>query len=167
MQMMNASLEDVKTQCNSRVFNFRKRETINNVPSELAPMLYEQLKNKGIFIVPENPDDFDKARYNALRLYLKGTLKLRIQNYLLQYDEFKKRGVTLPEEPHYQQALKWQTELSKLLDEKAPVVENLSFDDYEKEKVELEIEAAIDERIQQTKKTDKRKTIKSFEEVEA
>lgn len=165
MQMMNASLEDVKTQCDSQVFRFKAREKIE-VPQHLSKFLLDQLSKKGIFIVPDKPEDFEKAHYAALRNYLNGTLKIRIQNYLHEQDEFKKKGVTLQPSKDFERALRHQKELTEILNEKAPDTVELSYLDMKDMKIEAEVQKAFEVAVDVEKKTRIKKP-ESYKEMAA
>lgn len=161
--MMNATLEDYETQCISRHFSFPHREVVK-VPDQYAKPLYQQLRSKGIFIIPDRAPLDDngnpkpgwnietakkEAEFESLKQYKLGRLKSRINNYNLQKDEFKKRGVTLRDEdfPGYQEALRWDAEISELLNAHSPIKEYRSFKDLgpkqgSKEEAELGFETA-------------------------
>lgn len=143
-QMMNATLENYETQCNSRHFTFPRR-TVVEVPDQYAQPLLKQLKAKGVFIIPTTAPmgedgkpvsgwDAEKAKKDAewdgLLQYKNGRLRARINNFIMQKDEFQKRGITLQPDPAYLQAVKWDEEISKHLNTYKPIREDLSYDEF-------------------------------------
>lgn len=130
MRLYNASLEKFKIQCNSFVLVFRPKE-FTNCPDDIVNFAYEQVKDRGVFIVPpdvtEDSDEFKKRKRQALLSYLGITLRERIVNYYAMQDDFKRKGVTLQPDVQFSRALRWEKELRQLLENEAPIEEELSF----------------------------------------
>lgn len=148
-KMMNVTLENYKTQCDSYPVVFPKmgtyKEIINadtgavlerielnvvEVPDRLAPMLAEQMQHKGVFLVPENPADFEEAKREALIRYVNGRLKTRITNYLMQKDEYEKKGSTFQYTDGFEESLRWDKEIRHVLNQQRPIRETGSFLDH-------------------------------------
>lgn len=128
MLMYNTSLETFDHQCNSIVFKFFPRQA-TNVPDDLKDFVYESLKARGVFpLIPgKTPEEIKKDARNAMISYLKGTIEERITNFIAQMDEFKKKGVTVDEDPRLTRAKRWKKELIAVLEMEAPIEEELSF----------------------------------------
>lgn len=145
-KMMNVTLENYRTQCDSRVFKFPKmgtfKEVINadtgavleridlsvvDVPDRLAPLLAEQMINKGVFLVPENPEDFPEAKRQALLRYLNGRLKSRISGFIMQKDEYERMGSTFQFKEEFEEAIRWDKEIRHVLNKERPIRESGSF----------------------------------------
>jgi len=145
-KMKNATLENYRTQCDSFVVVFPKRgtykevinaetgavlETIDlsivEVPDRLAPLLAEQMKSKGVFIVPNNPAEFEEAERKALINYLNGRLRTRRNNYLLQKDEFERKGATFQFSEEFEEAIRWDREIRHILNQQRPIRDSGSF----------------------------------------
>lgn len=129
-RMFNASLEKVRTQCNSIGFTFKPR-SFTKVNFELVPFLLEQVKNKGIFLVPDDIEEgspaFAKREREALLNYLGITLRERIINYMAMQDDYRRKGVELLPDKRFKRAVRWEEELRKELEAFAPIEEELSF----------------------------------------
>lgn len=145
-KMMNVTLENYKTQCDSRVFIFPKmgtyKEVINadtgavlekkdlsivDVPERLAPLLAEQMMTKGVFLIPENPNEFEEAKRQALIRYVNGRLKTRITNFVMQKDEYERRGSTFQFSDEFEEAIRWDKEIRHVLNQQRPIRESGSF----------------------------------------
>lgn len=135
MRMHNASLERIKTQCNSRVIIFEPRG-FTEVPDSLVEYLYKDFKNKGVFPAPiEMPEEqFLAEKRKALLAYLGITLRERIANHAAYEDELRKRGATILEDPKFKRAKRWEKELREVLEQEAPIEEELSFLEAERTK---------------------------------
>ncbi|OQA61431.1 MAG: hypothetical protein BWY41_00111 [Candidatus Atribacteria bacterium ADurb.Bin276] len=148
-KMMNVTLETYKTQCDSYPFIFPKMGTykevkdevtgeivekiplnIVEVPDRLAPLLYEQMKSKGVFIIPDNPEEFEEAKRQAMINYLNGRLKTRISNHLMQKDEYERKGSTFQFTETFNEALRWDKEIRHVLNQQKPMRESGSFLDH-------------------------------------
>jgi len=148
-KMMNVTLENYKTQCDSHPVVFPKmgtyKEIINadtgavleridlsvvEVPDRLASMLAGQMLHKGVFLVPENPAEFEEAKREALIRYVNGRLKTRITNYLMQKDEYEKKGSTFQYTDGFEEALRWDKEIRHVLNQQRPIRETGSFLDH-------------------------------------
>lgn len=128
MKFYNTSLETMDVMCDSKVFKFYPRQ-YTEVPVELAGFLYEQVKSWGCFPIKDGMTDAEikEAKYKALKDYLKGALRIRIDNYGMQKDMYQKLGVTLQPDAAEKRALRWKTEIHKLLELESPLEEELSF----------------------------------------
>lgn len=145
-KMMNVTLENYRTQCDSHPFIFPKmgtyKEIINEqtgvvlekvdlsiveVPDRLAPLLAEQMQTKGVFLIPANPEDFEEAKRQSLISYLNGRLKTRLANYLMQKDEYEKKGSTFQYTEGFNEAIRWDKEIRFLLNQQRPIRETGSF----------------------------------------
>lgn len=161
MEMFNPTLENVKTQCDGYVFVFPMQERVE-VPETLAPLIYTQLKARGIFIVPKEESKFEEAKNNALRNYLEGTLHSRIQNYTSEMDELKRSGVTYAPTVKFQRAMRWRDELTKHLNVVAPIDQELSYLDIPTKKADS-VTAPVAEQV---KRGRPKKVIDSFNDIE-
>lgn len=146
VKMFNVSLEDFKIQCDSKVFVFKKRSA-TLVDDYLVQFVHEQTKDRGVFPIYLSMDKaaIKKAARTAMLLYLSGTIQQRIRNYASQHDDFRKKGVTFANSPHYERALRWEKEIIAMLEIEAPIHEELSFLDTERREA-LGID---DKRVQQ------------------
>lgn len=183
MKFYNTSLEKFDEMVDSRVFKFYPRE-YTEVPDHLADMLYEKVKAWGCFPIRPNMTDAQirDAKYQALKDYLKGALRIRIDNYGMQKDMYQKLGVTIQPDAAEKRALKWKTEIHKVLELESPLEEELSFLDTEDRKalgIDLPNSQYVKDKLanidQSTFDVDKvkkaevqkvgRKKIESFEEI--
>ncbi len=135
MKAFNASLDSFKVQCNSVVFKFTARGAII-VPDELAPFIYNQFKERGVFLIRPSMtrEEVKEAHRQALLEYLSGTLEERIRNYTSREDEDRKRGITIQRHPKFEEALRWKAEIIELLEMERPIEVELSFLDAERRK---------------------------------
>lgn len=129
----------------SKYFRFEPRSFIT-VDEQYVKFLLEKVRPWGVFQVDADMltdgkfnEKGKQASFEALKNYLRGALATRIQNYISQKDMYTKLGVTLPATSHEKRALKWDTEIRKILDIHAPLEEELSFLDAE-DKLVLGIE---------------------------
>lgn len=127
--MMNVTLETYETQCDSYPFVFPKMATVE-VADRLAPLLYQQLKSKGVFIIPDNDSEFEEAKRQAMINYLNGRLKTRIENHLMQKDEYERKGATFQYTDSFNEAIRWDKEIREILNRHKPIRESGSFFDY-------------------------------------
>ncbi len=128
MQMFNASLERFKCQCDNVVLVF-KPNAGTEVPDHLVNFVYERFKDKGVFKAPVNmaEDAFEAEKRKALLLYLGITLRERRVNYLAYQDALRKVGATITPDPYFERSLRWEKELREMLNQVAPIEEELSF----------------------------------------
>lgn len=128
VKMVNASLDSFKLQCNSKVFKFEPRSSVK-VPLDLVDFMMNQLRDKGVFPVypTMTAEQVKSAERSALISYLNGALRERIINYYSQQDDYKKRGVTLQDDPRFKRALRWDKEIRAKLELESPIEEELSF----------------------------------------
>jgi len=145
-KMMNVTLENYRTQCDSQVFIFPKmgtyKEIINastgevlerielnvvDVPERLVPFLVKQMHSKGVFLVPEDPAQFDEAKRSALIRYLNGRLRTREVNYMRQKDEYEKMGATFQYPEAFEETIRWAKEIRHILNQQRPIRETGSF----------------------------------------
>jgi len=143
-KMFNVSLDRFRQQCDSLTFDFEPRSYVTmcgrpptkEIPERIAPLLYELTKDQGVFIVHPGMEEKDiKAQERqALLRYLGGALHERIKNYISEEDDFKRKGVTLKRNKHFENALRYQKEIREMLEMEAPIEEELSFFDAERRK---------------------------------
>lgn len=128
VEMKNTSLEKFRVQVDSKVFSFKPNGSVM-VPYDLVMEVYERTKDYGTCPIYKNMSDEEIAQtIREARLnYLNGVIRERLANFTAQADEFKKRGVTLPEDPLFTRTMRWKKELETLLNQDAPIVEELSF----------------------------------------
>lgn len=122
--IFNASLEKWEIQVNTKVYTFLPRE-ITQVPEEVTPILEMEYAAKGIIAVYPG-DDFKAKERQALIAYLE-TINNRIQNYQSEFDEAKRRGVTMEAASAWTRAKRWKEEILTKLNMEAPLEEEKSF----------------------------------------
>jgi len=128
MKFYNTSLETFDRMVDSRVFKFFPRE-YTEVPDQYVDMLYEQVKMWGCFPIRHGmtEEQIKKAKYDALKEYLNGALRIRIECYAMQKDQYNKMGITLQPDAREKRALRWREEIHRLLELESPIEEELSF----------------------------------------
>lgn len=120
----NASLEKWEIQMNSKVFVFNPRQ-ITEIPEGNTWIIENEYAAKGL--IPVYPGDDLKAKERqALISYLE-TINNRIQNYQSEFDEAKRRGVTMEESSAWKRAKRWKEEILTKLNMEAPLEEEKSF----------------------------------------
>ena len=128
MKMYNTSLDTFKTQCDSRTYVFRPKEA-TEVRDDLALILEDRLKDYGVFVIrPEDSlETIKKKTRAALLAYRNGRLRERIGNFMARQDEERLRGATHVMNPAFDRALRWDKEITALLELEAPIEQELTF----------------------------------------
>jgi hypothetical protein len=135
MKMYNTSLESFKVICDAKVFEFKPRE-YTEVPDNIADMLYNQVKAWGVFPIRPNitEEELKQAKFKALKDYLNGALRVRLECYDMQKDHYARINVTLPPQRDQIKAMNWQKEIHKVLELESPIEVVPSFLDEETRK---------------------------------
>lgn len=136
MKMYNTSLEEFRVICDARVFQFFPRD-YTEVPDHLVDLLYTQVKPWGVFPIRDGMTDeqIKQAKYQALKDYLNGALRVRLDCYAMQKDHYARINVTLPPQADQIKAENWRKEIHKLLELESPIEIVPSFLDDETRKM--------------------------------
>jgi hypothetical protein len=135
MKMYNTSLGSFIVVCEAKVFEFKPRE-YTEVPDSIVDMLYAQVKAWGVFPVRNgmSEEELQNAKFAALKAYLNGALRVRLECYDMQKDHYARINVTLPPQRDQIKAMNWQKEIHKLLEMESPIEVVPSFLDDETRK---------------------------------
>lgn len=128
MKFFNCTLEKVEKMCNSIMYVFEPRSYLD-VPDDIVQFVEQELKPFGIMKCDYGitEDQLKDVKRDGLINYVKGTLRTRILNYMSQKDEYQKKGVTIPDDPRFSRALRFEKEIYQLLKMSKPVEQELSF----------------------------------------
>ena len=126
-QVFNVSFETWLIGIDSKYFTFEPR-CLTSVPDKFIWIIEAEYTQNGLVVIRPG-DDLKQKEREGLLAYLK-LLEMRIENFQLELDERKKRGVTVLEEPKPMlKAMKWKAEIIEKLEIEAPIEEVPSFKD--------------------------------------
>jgi len=139
IKFYNPTMELAKIYYDNKHYFINPQSSIE-VPADGAELVYNEWAHAGVFPVLDG-DDFEKVKREALIIYIRENLTVRIDRWNMAMSERKKVGMVYQEEPHALTELKqWKTELLQILEEEEPVIEIPSFLEARKAKAKADEE---------------------------
>lgn len=126
VRFYNATKEKFKLIVDNKQYRFAP-EGYADIPADLAQLVYEQYKYKGIFPMADGMD-FETEKRQALLNYVEMGLTTNIENYNRAIEERKVAGMVFNEEPRILTMWKRvKSEILQLLNATQPVYEEPSY----------------------------------------
>ena len=128
MLFFNTTLEKIKKMCCSKSFVFDPR-SYTEVDDNLSDFMEVALKDWGVVKCQHGitESELKELKRQGLINYVKGILRVRINNYLSEKEDFKRRGVQLPDDVRLVRALRHEKEIYALLNMERPIEQELSY----------------------------------------